>query len=71
MTKCSLALLAYDLKGVCNKSWKVASFFSLGLLGLWTLEHGAPMIVTVGCTLSGTEDWSPRPTTVSKDTGLQ
>lgn len=67
MTKCSFALFAYDLKGVCNKSWKMASFFSLGVMGLWTL--GAPMIATVGCTPSVTGAWSPCPTTVSKDVG--
>lgn len=69
VTKCLLALLAYDLKGVCNKNWKVASFSSLGLMGLWTL--GAPMIATVGCTPSGTKAWSPYPTTVSTDAGLR
>ena len=67
VTKCSFALFAYDLKGVCNKSWKMASFFSLGVMGLWTL--GAPMIATLGCTPSVMGAWSPYPTTVSKDVG--
>jgi hypothetical protein len=64
-TKCSLALLAYDLKGVCNKSWEVASFVSLGVMVLWTL--GTPMIATVGCTPSYSGAWSPCSTTVSED----
>lgn len=67
VTKCSLALLAYDLKGVCNKSWKVASFIGLGVMVLWTL--GTPMIATIGCRPSIAEAWSPCPTTVRKDVG--
>lgn len=60
MTKCSLALLAYEIKG-----WKAASFVSLVMMGLWSL--GAPMIATVGCTPSYSGAWSPCSMTVSED----
>ena len=65
VAKCSLALLAHDLKGVCNQNRKAKSIFSLGVVGLWML--GAPMIATVGCAPSRSGAWSPYSTTVSED----
>jgi hypothetical protein len=65
VTKCSLALLPYDLNGRDDKRWKAASLTNLGAMGLWTL--GAPMIATIGCAPSETRGWSPCPTAVSKD----